>query len=136
MNRQMRRANTRGIDKINAQYGAELTEIPVTEDVTVPPSVARLWRSARLIVIEHKAPGKYQNMVQATLTVQLATGGNPMGIKPSELMDCKRAAGYGELDAIEPYLRDQDTPDMPSDVRVLWVLKGLLPFVHRASEAG
>ena len=124
MNREQRRA----LEKAYRQWIATLPEelTPVSEDDSTipysshPEDMLQVWRNKKFTVILWKVPAGHKITVERN-EWDSKTRRHLDNITWDELMDIKRACGFGDRNAVEFYPPDNEVINI-ANVRHLWLL--------------
>lgn len=104
---------------------AEKTYAEAYEDRANP---LRIWRSKRVLAVLYMDSNGFPRLSVNRTDVHI--GGFMDNISWDDLMEVKRAVGYGDTTALEVYPRDTDIVNV-ANMRHLWLMEEVPSFVWR-----
>lgn len=136
MNRLTRRQAAKQMVSQNKSYPDHLVKVPQeTWPLATPPRLIEVWRSAGFLVqvfqengvtrisINRAKIGRFKNVNEFEWDDDISW---------DELQSLKAQCGFGHMCAVEIFPRDEDVVNV-ANMRHLWVLEEILPFVWRKS---
>lgn len=108
------------------QYPGDMTPVPMDkvghiDQAGLKSKILKAWRSNRFLAMFCKEPNGIRLSINRT-EIDTALGTWKSGISWDQLMDIKRACGYGETHAIEIYPADSAIVNVAA-IRHLWLLE-------------
>lgn len=110
---------------VNARFGPEFVELHVPAETSRRSETAKLvraWRN-RWFLVQLYHEGSFERLTINRTAVNVAGDRWVDGITWDELMDCKRAVGYGDRWCVEAYPADAEVVNV-ANLRHLFVLDG------------
>jgi hypothetical protein len=105
----------------SAKYGADFVELAVPADAGTSRAVLlRAWRN-RTFLVQLYQDGSFERLSINRASIDAATDRWKDGISWDELMECKRAVGYGDRWCVEAYPPDAAVVNV-ANIRHLFVL--------------